>query len=177
MECAAPGIPHFSSPSSSFSIARFVYILLTFWCSAGCWCHCNPSLPYCLFVLTHIQLKMKMSFGSWNLFSHFTVACFCPRVNIISDFFYGGTNSVASSLFVQVFYSLLIISPTPSLITSGPFSGQASLLLRYRLKCVVINHVQKENSHTPIPHVKNLDKNSQHITSHILVSCRCYPSI
>ncbi|XP_025082681.1 NAD kinase-like isoform X2 [Pomacea canaliculata] len=48
-------------------------------------------------------------------------------------------------------------------------NGQASLLLRYRLKCVVINHVQKENSHTPIPHVKNLDKNSQHITSHILV--------
>ena len=48
-------------------------------------------------------------------------------------------------------------------------TGQAPLLLRYQLKCVMLNHVQKEESGKPIPHVKNIDKNLHNISTHILV--------
>ncbi|XP_076451456.1 NAD kinase-like isoform X2 [Babylonia areolata] len=47
--------------------------------------------------------------------------------------------------------------------------GQAPLLLRYRLKCVMVNHIPKDDPSTPIPHVKNIDKNSRNISTHVLV--------
>ncbi|KAK7093561.1 hypothetical protein V1264_007287 [Littorina saxatilis] len=92
-----------------------------------------------------------------------------------------GTLLYASSLFQQSVPPVIAFNMgSLGFLTPFPFDsfkdrinhilkGQAPLLLRYRLKCVMMNHMNKEEPSKPIPHVKNIDKNQQNISTHILV--------
>lgn len=88
-----------------------------------------------------------------------------------------GTLLYASSLFQQSvppvvafnLGSLGFLTPFPFAMfkerINQVLNGQTPLLLRYRLKCVMHKHDHMAH----IPHVKNIDKNSHNITTHILV--------
>lgn len=88
-----------------------------------------------------------------------------------------GTLLYASSLFQQSVPPVIAFNMgSLGFLTPFPFSafkdrinqvllGQAPLLLRYRLKCVM--HSQDYKAH--IPHVKNIDRNTHNISTHMLV--------
>lgn len=93
-----------------------------------------------------------------------------------------GTLLYASSLFQQSVPPVIAFNMgSLGFLTPFPFShfkekithvinGEVPLLLRYRLKCVILNHSKhRDGSVLPIPHVKLLDKNSYNISHHIMV--------